>query len=226
MRSDKCSVLIVDDHPVIRHGIRMLLEQEVKSVVFGEAGNLDAATLVIREDHPDLIILDLISPGNDGLSAIPAIRKLSPKSEIVVFSMLSGPEMVRLSLEAGARAFVSKIDHPKQLVLAVRNALSGKPFIGSHSLRTVALLGPGGNQSQLRKTTPSKRKISKREAEIAKLISEGKSNKQIAGIVNLSARTVESYRAKLMRKMGFSNVSELIRFAIRDEGSHSGMLFP
>jgi DNA-binding NarL/FixJ family response regulator len=125
---------------------------------------------VIREDHPDLNIFDLTFPGNDGLSAIPAIRKLSPKSEIVVFPMLSGPKMARLGLEAGARVFVSKLASPKQLVLAVRNAQSRKSFISSYPLRSFALFKAGEKRGQLRKSVQPKPKLSNREMEITKFL--------------------------------------------------------
>ena len=198
------SVLVVDDHPMIRRGLRNLLAADKYLSQVLEASDPNEALRIVAREHPEVVILDLSFPTANGMDVIAKIRGASPKTEILVFTMYTSPDLVRKALTAGARGFVAKLDPDLDVLHAISAVRSGREVV-SYRLR-----------SQAAATVPQNgQKITPRELEILKLLAEGKSNREAAKALGLSVRTVEAHRTIIMRKMAFKNMAELIRFAIR-----------
>jgi len=209
-------VLIVDDHDVVRRGIRTLLESQPGVEVCCEATNGVEAVEYVKKAKPDLVVLDLSMPDMNGLDAARTIRQVAPETEILIFSMHFSEEIAREVLRLGARGYVLKSDANTELVAAVQRLRQGKPFFTSRlaaSMADMYVNGPGDPDPE--SPLPGS-PLTSREIEIVQLLAEGKSNKEAAAVLGVSTRTVESHRNHIMRKMNFASFSELIRFAVRN----------
>jgi DNA-binding NarL/FixJ family response regulator len=205
-------MVLADDHKVVRQGLRAVLEAEPKFRVIGEAGNgLDAIRLVDRL-HPDVVVLDLMMPGLNGLEATRQIRKRSSKTHVVVLSMHKDESYVIEALKNGAAAYVLKDASAEELVKAVREAAADRHYlspplsdsaIGAYMQKATA---PG---------TDLYNSLTEREREVLQLAAEGHTNAEIGKRLFISSRTVEVHRANMMQKLGLRNSSELIRYALR-----------
>ena len=209
-------VLVVDDHDVVRRGVRSLLESQTGVEVCSEAANGLEALENVKRDKPHLVVLDLTMPEMNGLEAARAIREASPESDVLILSMHFSEEIAREVLRVGARGYVLKSDANTELLIAVQRLRQGKSFFTSRlaaSMTDIFVNGPSDSSAKsLLPGTP----LTTRELEIVRLLAEGKSNKETAASLGVSTRTIESHRNHIMRKMEFENFSELIRFAIRN----------
>jgi len=202
------SILVADDHPVVRRGIRALLEPNVGWTIVAEVSNGREAVKRVRELKPDIAILDISMPLLNGFDAAQQISRYSPRTNVLILSMYDSVEFIQKAVAAGAKGFVRKTEAETELIAAVRASLNDKLFFPStallklHHSRDEAL---EGNQSIL---TP-------RERELLQLIAEGNSNKKAASILGISRRTVENHRARIMHKLHLRSTTELIRYAIR-----------
>ncbi len=202
-------ILLVDDHPIIRHGLRALLEAQPGWKICSEAATGQAALRKVKRLKPNIVLLDLGLPDLHGHNVIPRIIELHPQTGILVLSEHESREIVSQALALGARGLVLKSDALRDVIHGVRAVARGKPF---HSRRAGALLAvdsPGGAALNLRATLTS------RELQILELLAEGKSNKQAAAALGVSVRTVEAHRASLMKKLDLHSLRDLIYFAIR-----------
>jgi DNA-binding NarL/FixJ family response regulator len=207
-------ILIVDDHAVVRRGVRTLLESQAGWQVVGEASTGREGVTLAGRLQPDVIILDLSLPELHGLDAIRQVLKESPESEILVLTMHHSEEMVHDVLQAGARGYVLKSDADESLIAAVESLRQHKPFLTSQV--TEFVLGDFTGKQEPRSPTLPKGALTGREREIVQLVAEGNSSKEIAAALGLSVKTVEAHRFNIMRKLRLRSVTELVRYAIRN----------
>ena len=206
-------ILIADDHAIVRRGLRTLIQSQPGWEVCAEAANGREADEKVAEFKPDVAIVDIGMPELNGLEATRQIVKASPQTEVLILSMHQSEEVVREVLKAGARGYVLKSDADQNLVAAVEMLLQHRPFLTSDVTDVVLLKyvnSPDGLDTQ-----PQAR-ITAREREIIQLLSEGKSNKEVAVTLGISTRTVETHRASIMHKLGMESLSDLVRYAIRN----------
>ena len=208
-------ILIVDDHAVVRRGVRSLLESEEGFEITGEATTGREAVDMARRLQPDVVVMDLSLPELNGLDATRQILKDSPRSEILVLTMHHSEELARDVLQAGARGYVLKSDADQSLIAAVKNLSEHKPFLSSKVTEFVL-------DDYLRRTDAldealTREAVTAREREIIQLLAEGKSNKEAASTLGISVKTIEAHRANIMRKLRLRSVSELVRYAIRNK---------
>lgn len=202
--AEKTTIVLADDHAVVRSALRMLLDSEPGFEVVAEAGDAEAATRYVLGHKPTVLILDLNMPGGSSLEAIPAILEASPATEIVVLTMQSEPAFARKALQAGVRGYVLKEAAEAELVQAVRSAAAGDTYLQPALGARLA-------------AEPEPRKgddLSEREREVLRLIALGHTNAEIAEQLFLSIRTVESHRAHIQQKLRLSSRAELVRYAL------------
>jgi DNA-binding NarL/FixJ family response regulator len=206
-------ILIVDDHAVVRRGVRSLLETEPGWEISAEATTGREAVEIARRLQPDVVVLDLSLPELNGLDATRQILKDSPRTEILVLTMHHSEELTRDALQAGARGYVLKSDADQSLIAAVKSLREHKPFLSSRVTEFVL-------DDYLRRTgaleNGAREGVTAREREIIQLLAEGKSNKEAASTLGISVKTIEAHRANIMRKLRFRSLSELVRYAIRN----------
>jgi DNA-binding NarL/FixJ family response regulator len=204
----KIRVLIADDHAVVRYGLRALLELSGSEVV-GEAEEGRQALRLARELQPDVAILDVTMPGLNGIDVAAVLREECPDLRAVILSMHSDSEHVHRAFAAGASAYLLKGSASEEIVEAVRAVHAGRLYL-SRELASVmsADLPSSGKRGPLDS-------LSAREREVLQLVVEGNSSAQIAALVHLSPKSVDTYRSRLMRKLGVPNVTALVKFAVR-----------
>lgn len=207
-------VLVVDDHEIVRSGIRAILESQMGVEVCGEAANGVEAVEHVRKGKPDLVLLDLTMPEMNGLEAIRTIRQISPESDVLILSMHFSEFIAREALRAGARGYVLKSDANDELLTALEHLRQGKTYITTQLASSMAENFCHGADMDAG-CSVGETHLSRREMEILQLLADGNSNKQVAAGLGISTRTVESHRDHIMHKMKFSNLAELIRFALR-----------
>ena len=208
-------ILIVDDHAVVRRGVRALLESHEGWEVCGEATTGRDAVEQSRRLRPDIVVMDLSLPGLNGLDATRQILKDAPDTEVLVLTMHHSEELVRDVLQAGARGYVLKNDADENLLAAVDNLRRHKPFLTSSVTEFMLddyLRRGAGPQDDVAPAA-----VTAREREILQLIAEGQSNKAAAATLGLSVKTIEAHRANIMRKLRLRSISDLVRYAIRNK---------
>jgi DNA-binding NarL/FixJ family response regulator len=200
---NKITVLLVDDHSLVRRGFRRMLEDEADITVVGEAGNGEEAIRLAQELKPQVIVMDCAMPGTSGLIATRRILETSPQQAILMLSMHSEDTLVRQALDAGARGYVLKNAVDLELPAAIRKVAEGEVVLDPQVAKRSALKGErtGG--------------LTTRELEILQLIVDGKSNKEIADQLGLSVNTVAVHRANIMDALGIHKTAELVVYAIR-----------
>ena len=201
--SEEITVLLADDHGLVRRGFRRILEDDEGMKVVGEAANGVEAIRMAYELKPKVVVMDLSMPELDGVQATKEIVKHLPGTEVLILSMHSDDNYVRNALDAGAKGYLLKSSIDVDLVGAIRSVAEGKRFMG-HGLRYVA----HDHDDELSKLTA-------REKQVLQLIAQGRSNKEIASLLELSVNTVSVHRANLMEKMNIHRTAELVLFAIR-----------
>jgi two-component system response regulator NreC len=200
----KITVVLADDHQIVRDGIRMVLDAEEDIEVISEVGDAEAAARSVLGHKPTVLVLDLSMPGQPSLELLPQIIENSPETSVIVLTMQSEPAFARQALRAGARGFVVKQSAAKELVKAIRLAVAGETYINpSLGARIAAEPASSGPPDDL---TP-------RELEILGLLAQGYMNPEIADQLHLSVRTVETHRANINRKTLVSTRAELIAYA-------------
>lgn len=202
--ADKISVLLVDDHALVRRGFRRILEDECDIVVQGEASDGEEAVKLAKELRPKVIVMDCALPGMNGLDATRRILEHNAATAVLMLSMHSEDTWVRQALEAGARGYMLKNAVDLELVTAIRRVAAGEQVLDPQIARNPVLKGERDAG------------LTARELEILQLIVDGKSNKEIASQLNLSANTVAVHRANIMDALGIHKTAELVVYAIRN----------
>jgi len=197
------TVLLVDDHALVRKGFRRLLEDEQGIQVVGEARDGAEAVRVAHELKPQVIVMDMSMPGLNGIQACVEILKVLPRTAILMLSMYSEEAQVRNAIKAGAKGYVLKNADDVDLAAAIRDVAAGKRVVGPGLLSDINI-----EDEKTEKLTP-------REKQILQLIAEGKSNKEIAALLDLSPNTVAVHRANLMEALGIHRTAELVLYAVR-----------
>jgi DNA-binding NarL/FixJ family response regulator len=203
MSENVITVLLADDHQLVRRGFRRILEDDPGMNVVGEASTGVEAIRMSHELKPNVVVMDLSMPELDGVQATKEIVKHLPGTEVLVLSMHSDNNYIRNALDAGAKGYLLKNAIDVDLAGAIRTVAGGKQFIGA-GLKYVA-------QEQ----DDELKRLTAREKQVLQLIAQGKSNKEIAGLLDLSVNTVSVHRANLMEKMDIHRTAELVLFAIR-----------
>jgi two-component system response regulator NreC len=201
-------VLIVDDHAVVRSGLRLLLEHDEGISVVAEAGNAEEAVRAARQEHPDVVLLDVVMPGTSGVEATPAILEASPESKVLVLSMQDDPTYVREAFGAGAMGYVLKEAAESEVVQAVKQVASGGRYV--HPALGARLAAAEAKARAQADADP----LSEREREVLRLLALGHTNQEIAKMLFISVRTAETHRAHIMQKLRLSTRAELVRYAI------------
>ena len=206
------SIILADDHPVVRRGMQVLLEHEAEFSIVGVAADGLETVRLTERLKPGVLVLDLMMPGLSGLEALRILRERSPRTRIVILSMHSSSAFIAQALQNGAIGYVLKGCTEKDLVRAVREAAAGRRFL-SPPVTEIAI-NTYIEQSRAGAFDPHET-LTPRQREVLQLVAEGKTSGEIAARLNISQRTVENHRAALMQRLSLQNHSELIRHAIR-----------
>jgi DNA-binding NarL/FixJ family response regulator len=209
-------ILVADDHHVVRTGLRALLESQTGWQVCAEAANGREAVEKARELKPDVAVLDIGMPLLNGVEATRQIRKLSPKTEVLILTMHDSELLVQEVFEAGAHGYILKDDADRNLVAAVDALRRHKPYLSSRVSEAVSQAALSARDGSER-DRPSRSRLTPRQREILQLLAEGKSNKEIAGVLGISVKTAETHRANIMLKLNFHSITELVRYAVRNK---------
>lgn len=211
----KIRLLVADDHPVVRAGLRKLLDSQVDIEVVGEACDGTSALERALALQPDVVVMDIAMPGMSTFEATSEIRRLLPATKVLVLTVHDSEEYLHRMLEAGARGYVLKEAADSELAVAIRAVHRGDIFL--YPSFTRVLLGDLGRPKDIadRSQEDSYEQLSPREKEILRLVALGDTNREIASRLFLSVRTVETYRARLMEKLDLKSRGELVRFAVR-----------
>jgi two-component system, NarL family, response regulator NreC len=201
----RITVLLADDHAIVRSGLRRLLEAEGSFRVVAEAGDVPEAVRRVRGYKPDVLVLDVSMPGGPSVNAIPEFRQASPDTRIVVLTMEAEPLYARTAMRAGALGFVLKEAADSELVAAVHAAVAGNSYLNPRLGAMIAALPD--------RPPPPPDNLSEREVEVLKLIALGHTNAEVAERLHLSVRTVESHRTHIQHKIGRATRADLVTYA-------------
>ena len=199
----KIKVLLVDDHSLVRRGFRRILEDEPDMEVVGEAGNGEDSIKLAQDLHPDVVVMDCALPGMNGLQATRTIIENSPETAVLMLSMHTESTWVRQAIEAGAKGYILKNALDLELGAAVRKIAAGETVFDPKVEQRAVLKGERSAA------------LTQRELEVLQMIVDGKSNKEIATVLDLSANTVAVHRANIMNTLGIHKTAELVVYAIR-----------
>jgi DNA-binding NarL/FixJ family response regulator len=209
-------ILIADDHDLLRRGVRVLLQTHPGWEVCAEASTGRDAVSKVEQLKPDIAILDISMPDLNGLEAARRIRKASPNTEVLILSVHYTDQLIRDILEAGIRGYIVKSDSDRDLIIAVETLAKHKPFFTPRATEVILSdFNTGGIRTELPESLPNR--LTSRETEIVQLLAEGKSSKEVAASLNISVKTAETHRANIMRKLQLHTVSELVRYAVRNQ---------
>lgn len=209
-------ILIADDHELVRKGLRTVLENQPGWKVCGEAVNGRQVVELARQLRPDVIVLDITMPELNGLEATRQIRKTLPNAEVLILTMHESEQLVSEVLAAGARGYILKADTSRLLVSAIESLSQHKPFFTGKVLELLLedRLKPGDVAKGADRILPA---LTVREREIVQLLAEGRSNKEVAVALGISVKTVDAHRANVMQKLHLHSVTDLVRYAIRNQ---------
>jgi two-component system response regulator NreC len=202
------NVVLVDDHAVVRSGLRLLLERQEDIDVVGEAGNAKDAVFRARALKPDVILLDVVMPGESGIEVLPKLLRESPETKILVLSMQDDPSYVREAFAAGASGYVLKEAADEEVVSAVREIANGGSYV--HPALGARMVAAEAQERAAAEADP----LSEREREVLRLLALGHTNQEIAEELYISVRTAESHRAHIMQKLRLATRAELVRYAL------------
>jgi two-component system, NarL family, response regulator NreC len=206
-------VLLADDHGIVRKGLRFVLESEPDMEVVAEASNGREAVRLCEQYQPEIAIVDIAMPQLNGIEAVSQIRKASPGTQSMVLSMHSDETYILRALSAGAKGYILKDAVEDEILPAVRSVLKGKSYFSPAIAKT--LLEDYVRYLRQRGLEDSYDLLTDREKEILQLLAEGRSNKEVANLLNLSVTTVETHRTNMMQKLGLHSAAEIVLYAVR-----------
>jgi two-component system response regulator NreC len=201
-------IVVVDDHAVVRSGLRLLLEAEDDLEVVGDAGNARDAIFEVRSAQPDVVLLDVVMAGESGIEALPQLLHEAPKAKVLMLSMQDDPNYVREAFAAGASGYVLKEAVDAEVVAAIREVAAGNQYV--HAALGARMVAADAAAHAAAAADP----LSDREHEVLKMLALGHTNQEIAKQLYISVRTAETHRAHIMRKLQLSTRAELVRYAI------------
>jgi DNA-binding NarL/FixJ family response regulator len=200
--------VVVDDHAVVRSGIKLLLDREGDIEVVGEAGTAKDAIFRARSLKPDVILLDVVMPGQSGIEVLPTLLKESPETKVLVLSMQDDPSYVREAFAAGASGYVLKEAVDEEVVAAVREIAGGRKYV--HPALGARMVAAEAQERAAAEADP----LSDREREVLRLLALGHTNQEIAKMLYISVRTAETHRSHIMQKLRLETRAELVRYAL------------
>jgi len=209
-------ILIADDHDIIRRGLKQLIHSHPGWEVCAEAKTGREAVALAEQHNPDVIVMDISMPELNGLEAAQRIHKMLPKTGIAILSLHFSDQLVRDIVAAGARAYITKSDADRDLVSAVE-ALSNRRTFFTARAAEILLSGFSDTRSAPAPETSPRERLTPREREIVQLLAEGNSSKEVAVALGISVKTAETHRANIMRKLELHSVSELVRYAVKNQ---------
>jgi len=202
-------ILLVDDHTILRSGLRRILEDEFPGLGVGEAGHAEEALALLREGAWDLVLLDVSLPGRSGLDALPEIKALHPRLPVLMLSMFGEQQFAVRALKAGAAGYLTKERAAEELILALRTVLGGRRYVSASLAEQLAA------QVALDRDRAPHERLSAREFEVFRRIAAAKGVTEIAEELGLSVKTVSTYRTRILEKMEMGSNAELMQYAIR-----------
>jgi DNA-binding NarL/FixJ family response regulator len=202
-------ILLVDDHPVVRHGIRTILTERIKGAVVGEAGDAASAIGQVRSGDWDVVLADISLPGTSGLDLIKQLRRLQPSVPTVVVSMHPASQFARRALNAGAAGYLTKDSPPEEYITAIEEARRGRRYVGRDAGDVLV------RWSARAPATPHE-SLSDREYQVLRMLGSGQTVTDISRDLGLSVKTVSTYRMRMMEKLGMRTNAELMRYAIEN----------
>lgn len=208
MSETRIRVLIVDDHPVVRSGLRRVLESEADIEVVGEAGDAKQAVFETRAQKPDVILMDVVMPGKSGIEATPEVLHDAPDAKVLILSMQDDPNYVREAFAAGAAGYVLKEAADIDLITAVREVAGGGRYV--HPSLGARIVAADAEERERAEQDP----LSDRERDVLHLLALGHTNQEISDKLYISVRTAETHRAHIMQKLRLSTRAELVRYAL------------
>ena len=203
-------VLIVDDHAVVRAGLRRVIEAEPDLEAVGEAATAERAVFAAIEQKPDVVLLDVVMPGQSGIEGMPALLQAVPDVKVLVLSMQDDPHYVREAFEAGASGYVLKEAADTEVVDAIRAVAAGERYV--HPALGARLVAADAEERRRAEDDP----LSEREREVLRLLALGHTNQEIAKLLYISVRTAETHRAHIMQKLRLGSRAELVRYALSE----------
>lgn len=206
-------ILLADDHGIVRKGLRFLLEQQAGVEIVGEAGDGREAVRLAEETNPDVVIMDIAMPLLNGIEATAQMVKRKPEIGIVILSMHSDEDYLLSALNAGAKGYLLKDSAEVDLVRAIQSVHKGSPFFSPEIAKT--MLEDYMRFLQQRNLQDSYDLLTDREKEVLQLLAEGKPNKEVAAILDVSVYTVDTHRTHLMQKLNLHNTAEIVLYAVR-----------
>ena len=210
-KNSKIRVLIVDDHAVLRSGLHLLLDAQSDIEVVGEAGDVKEAVFETRDKQPDVVLMDVVMPGQTGIEGVPLVLKEAPQAKVLVLSMQDDPHYVREAFAAGAAGYILKEAVDAEVVGAIQRVAAGDHYV--HPALGARLVAADAEAKAREEADP----LSDREREVMRLLALGHTNQEIAKMLYISVRTAETHRAHIMQKLRLSTRAELVRYAI-DQG--------
>jgi DNA-binding NarL/FixJ family response regulator len=209
----KSRIVLIDDHRIVRDGLRLVLRGEEGLEVVGEASDGKQALELVGLAKPDVAIVDMHLPGVSGLELLRCLRDREPATKLVVLSADADAELVEGAMQTGVSAYILKESASEELVRAIRAVLRGEAYLSS---QVAAIVVEGYRRAVTVGVAPGGSGLSEREEQILKLIADGQTTKEVAYALGLSPKTVESHRSRLMEKLGLYSVAELTKYAIRE----------
>ena len=203
-------VLVVDDHAVVRTGLRRILDAEPDIETVGEAPNAERAVFEAIEHRPDVVLMDVVMPGKSGIEGTPAVLQAAPEAKVLVLSMQDDPRYVREAFDAGASGYVLKEAADAEVVAAVRAVAAGERYV--HPALGARLIAADAEERKRAEADP----LSDREREVLRLLALGHTNQEIAKMLFISVRTAETHRAHIMQKLHLGSRAELVRYALAE----------
>ena len=203
-------VLVVDDHAVVRAGLRRVLDAESDIETVGEAANADRAVFEAIEHRPDVVLMDVMMPGKSGIEGMPALLQAVPDAKVLILSMQDDPRYVQEAFDAGASGYVLKEAADTEVVAAVRSVAGGARYV--HPALGARLVEAAAAERKRAEVDP----LAEREREVLRLLALGHTNQEIAKMLYISVRTAETHRAHIMQKLGLSSRAELVRYALSE----------
>jgi DNA-binding NarL/FixJ family response regulator len=209
-------ILVADDHEIVRRGLKQLLTAQNGWTVVAEAKNGREAVTLAEQHKPDIVVMDISMPELNGLEATRRIRKELPKTQMVILTLHFSDQLVHDIVEAGARGYIMKSDADRDLVTAVEAVSRGRSFFTPGATEMV-LTEFRKREEAPEAPRPFRGRLTAREREIVQLLAEGKSSKEVAVALGISVKTAETHRANIMRKLAIHSVSELVRYAVKNQ---------
>ncbi len=203
-------VILVDDHAILRAGLRRVLEAEPDIEVVGEAESADRAVFEALSSKPDVVVMDVVMPGKSGIEGMPAVLQAVPEAKVLVLSMQDDPHYVREAFAVGAAGYVLKEAADTEVVGAVRAVAAGERYV--HPTLGARLVAAEAEERKRAEADP----LSEREREVLRLLALGHTNQEIAKMLYISVRTAETHRAHIMQKLRLSSRAELVRYALEN----------